>query len=286
MSKNKFDKIYIEVTNICNLNCSFCHKTKRKQKYMEVKEFEEIIEKIKEHTDLVFLHVTGEPLLSPHLEEMLNICYKNNMKVNITTNGTLLKQKKEIIKKAKSLRQLNISLHSYTENKGMSNTYLKETIETVNEISEENDIYISYRLWNLEDISKNSDNKEILQELEKLYKMQNLIEKAKNNKSIELAKKIFLNQDIKFTWPDINGNKINCEGKCYGLRKQIAILVNGDIVPCCLDAEGEIILGNIHKENISEILNKKTAIEMKKGFEQGELTQDLCKTCGFIKKFN
>lgn len=284
MKNKKFDKIYIEITNRCNLNCNFCFNTKREKRDMTTEEFKKIIKEVKDKTNLILLHVKGEPLLSPYLEEILEECEKNNMKVNITTNGTLSKEKKEILLKSKAIRQINISLHSYIENKGIKSNYLEEITEVVEEIVNKTNSCISYRLWNLECLKNNMENEIILMYLGEKYKKEGLLVLAREKKSIRLGEKIFLNQDIQFTWPDLHGKEINHVGTCYGLRKQIAILVNGDVVPCCLDGEGNIILGNIYENSLEEILNTKRAIEIRQNFEQNKLIEPLCRTCGFIEK--
>lgn len=279
--KKAFDKIYIEITNVCNLNCAFCPKSEKEKIYMSTENFQKTICKIKSYTDLIALHVKGEPLIHPHLKKLLQICDENKIKVNITTNGTYLMENIEILNNATYTRQINISLHSYKENTILNKDYINKVIEAANKLNK----YISFRLWNLEDLKQNDENTEILNILGKIYKVENIVERAKKEKFIELKKKVFLNQDMRFTWPDINGKKINNCGKCYGLRNQIAILANGDVVPCCLDGEGSIKLGNIYIQTLEEILSSEKVNNMIKGFEKGILVEDLCKTCGFIKKF-
>lgn len=169
-----FKKIYIEITNICNLKCKFCPETNRVKQFMSIENFEEIIKKIHNKTNLVCLHVKGEPLLHTKLEEILNILEKYNLKANITTNGTLLKDKVEIMKKSKVVRQINISLHSSTQNNAFNNQYFKEIFETVEQLK---DIIISYRLWNLQTIKENDVNDGIIKEISKYYELPNLKEK-------------------------------------------------------------------------------------------------------------
>jgi len=115
----KFKKIYVEITNICNLKCNFCPDTNREKRFMPVENFAIIVNKIKDYTGLIALHVKGEPLMHPELKAILDICDKNNLKVNITTNGTLLYKNKEILASSNALRQLNISVHSLSQNKSV-----------------------------------------------------------------------------------------------------------------------------------------------------------------------
>lgn len=286
MKKKRFSKIYVEITNMCNLNCSFCSKTKRHLKHMNISEFEEVCKKISKYTNLITLHVKGEPLLHPNFEEILNVCYKHFLQVNITTNGTLIDRTLDIILKSRAIRQINFSLHSAEQNGISEKEYIEKIFNATDEIHNKTGIIISYRLWNLENLEKNLVNLEILKMLGKHYKIENIVELAQKNNFLECDKNVFLNQDLEFEWPDIEGKKLSDFGKCYGLRNQIAILSNGDVVPCCLDSEGNILLGNIFKNSLEEILEFQKSKDIIKGFQSGRLVEDLCKKCGYIKKFN
>lgn len=289
MEKKRFQKIYIEILNTCNLKCSFCKESNRISKIMSEEDFEKVILKIKKFTNLIALHVKGEPLMHPELEDILKICEVNNILVNITTNGTLLLEKVDILAKSNSVRQINISLHSIRKSQNdfvkSEDSYLKDILEAVKILKQKNNPYISYRLWNMKNISENDENIKILKALEKEYDIKDLIEKAKENEFIELDSKVFLNQDIEFGWPDIEGKILREEGTCLGLRNQLAILSNGDVVPCCLDQNADIKLGNIFEKEIEEILESEKSKELIKGFEENKLVHKLCKTCGFIAKF-
>ena len=276
-----FKKIYIEITNICNLKCEFCPETCREKRSMSIQEFEKVIEKIQRYTNLVTLHVKGEPLLHKNLEEILQILDKYNLKTNITTNGTLIKEKLEIIKKSKAVRQINFSIHSITQNENLNNQYLQDIFESVEKLE---DKIISYRLWNMQSLQENDININIIKSLEDYYNIKNLKEELLTNNSIKLKENLFINQDIEFTWPDINKEKIIEKGRCLALKEQIAILVDGTVVPCCLDNNGDIPLGNIFEETIEAILKNPKSVVIKKNFENGIITCELCKTCGFLKR--
>lgn len=275
-----FKKIYIEITNICNLKCEFCPETKRNKKSMNVEDLEKIIEKTHNYTNLICLHVKGEPLLHNQLEEILNIIDKYNLKANITTNGTLLKQNLEILKKSKAVKQINISIHSITQNKKLDKKYLQEIFDSVEQLQ---NINISYRLWNLQDFEENDINDLIIEKIENYYNILELKQKLKENSFLKIRENLYINQDKEFKWPNINNKNIIEKGRCLALKEQIAILVDGTVVPCCLDNNGDIALGNILKENFEEILQKQKSLEIKRNFEDSIITCELCKTCGFLK---
>ena len=277
-------KIYIEITNSCNLNCSFCLNTQREKAFMSIENFEQIIKKVKEYTNLVCLHVKGEPLLHPQLEDILWIIDRHNLKTNITTNGTLLKKNLSIIKKSNAVRQINLSLHSCLENENTNvEEYLNNIYECVKEL-ENTDIIISYRLWNLKDISHNEKNEEVINFLAEKYELEDLKEQMILNEWIKLKDHIFINQDTMFTWPNLNSEIINESGRCLALKNQVAILVDGSVVPCCIDSEGKIVLGNIFENDLENILNSERALKIIDGFEKNIISEELCRRCGFLKR--
>lgn len=276
-----FKKVYIEITNICNLKCKFCPETNRKKEFMSLENFENVICKIHKYTNLVALHVKGEPLLHNQLEGILRILEKYSLKANITTNGTLISDKLQIIKASEAVRQINFSIHSITQNENLNKKYLQDIFESVEEL--ENTI-VSYRLWNIKSLKENDLNLGIIKVLEDYYNIQNLKDKLIKSNSIKLKENIYINQDIEFTWPDITKEKIIEKGRCLALKEQIAILVDGTVVPCCLDNNGTLALGNIFEETMEDILNKPKSITIKKNFQNNIITCDLCKTCGFLKR--
>ncbi len=289
MSKKRFNKIYLEITNICNLKCSFCPDGNRKKEFMKVENFKYVIEQIKDYTNLIALHVKGEPLMHPELEEILKICYDAKLQVNITTNATLMEKNLRVLLNSPAIRQINMSLHSVNKNENNDDynieNYINNILKVSREIIEKTNIIISYRLWNLEKLEKNDENFKILQKIGEHFGINNLIEIAKENKFVELEKNVFLNQDIEFVWPNIDGDIISENGKCWGLRNQVAILVNGDVVPCCLDQNGDIKLGNIFNKNFDEIINSEFSKTFIQSFENNKVIHNLCKRCGFRTRF-
>lgn len=287
----RFKKVYIETTNICNLSCNFCPKTKRKPMFMDVKAFTHIVKSIKPYTNHIYFYLMGEPFLNKNIEEFLRISNDENLKVNITTNGTLINEVKDILLKSKALRQLNISLHSFeanTENVDF-NKYIKDIINFIIEATETTDIICSLRLWNMDSEELKASNKlnnDIFSLLEEMLKLDiNLRETLSQKNGVKLKKNIYINMAEKFNWPNIDLKNEEQEIFCYGLRDQIGILVDGTVVPCCLDSEGNIPLGNIFKMPIDNIINSKRAQDIYDGFSRRCAVEDLCKRCGYAKRY-
>ncbi len=278
MSK-RFSKIYIEITNNCNLNCSFCSKDNLPKKEMHIDDFDTIIKKIKDYTDSIYLHVKGEPLLHSKLDDILSICDKYHMKVCITTNGTLLLKKKDILLKH-HIKQINISLHS--ENR--VNNYFETVFLSCDDLSSKTNII--YRIWTLPTLNLDKISTNIVDKINDHYHLSKEVqEKILHDKNIKIKDKIYLDKDYEFIWPEINDTKCNL-GTCLGTRSHIAILVDGTVVPCCLDSSGVIKLGNIFSDKMDDIINSELFKRINRGFQNNKIEADLCKSCTYRYRFN
>jgi len=288
----QFKKFYIEITNVCNLDCSFCPQTRRQPEFMSIETFRIILDQIKAHTDHIYFHVKGEPLLHPEIDKFLDLSYEKGFKVNLTTNGTLINKVKEKLIMKRALRQVNFSLHSFDGNEGLNNKeeYIGNILSFVKEARDKSEVLISLRLWNLEENNvvnmEKKRNNELLEVIEKEFNLPYKIqEKVIPGSGVKIADKIYINQDHEFQWPDLEEKEDDGIGFCYGLRNQIAILVDGTVVPCCLDGEGVINLGNILTTQFSKLIESERANNIVDGFSRREAVEELCRKCGYRKKF-
>ncbi len=249
---------------------------------MSVDEFQLIVNKIRPFTNYVYLHVLGEPLLHPHLDEILTIAETAGLFVNITTNGGLLERKSKILMNH-SIRQINISLHDAEENivPEKWKDYIQSALEFA--IKAAPSTYISFRLWNSSNKASSDFNTLCLNNIAKKFNFsEELIEEVITGIGLKLTEHIFLHLAPRFEWPDKSKTGTQTRKTCYALRNHIAILADGQVVPCCLDADANLILGNIFTEDLSDMLKRKRAKEMKYGFEQHKVVEPFCATCGFI----
>ncbi len=287
----RYKKIYVEITNVCNLKCDFCPMTKRAPQFMTEEAFEAIITKIKGLTNQIYLHVMGEPLLHPNLPTFLEICHTHGLKVNITTNGVLIQSVKDLLLTAPALKQVNFSLSSFEANKGSLalERYIKDITTFILEAQSKTQIVSSLRLWNLDGAltkGANTWNEQIMSYLEADLNLDfSIKEKCMSYRSGKLSNNVYVNIAHKFQWPDIELTEMTDRVFCYGLRDQFGILVDGTVVPCCLDSEGNIPLGNILETSIESIIDSDRAKKMVKGFTDRQVTEELCKKCGFARKF-
>jgi len=283
----KFKKIYIEITNRCNLSCSFCLRSERPKAFMPPEEFRAILGKIKDHTGHLALHVLGEPLLHPELGEILALCHAFDLKVNLTTNGTLLPQSQGLLLASPALRQVNISLHGLAElpDSPDQETALAGVFAFVREAMR-TPLFISLRLWNLSAEEGSGRNQRILNRITEFFALPKSPGSGLTpGHGLTLAPKVFLSQNARFTWPHDPSPDLGNKGTCRGLKDHVAILVDGAVVPCCLDAEADIPLGNIHSQSLAEIINSPRAAAIRAGFAQRRLTESLCRRCTFRQFF-
>jgi len=283
----KFKKLYIEITNICNLSCSFCYKSILKPKSLTKESFQHILNEVKPHADHIYLHVKGEPLLHPQINEFLDMAHEFNLKVNITTNGVLINKVKEEFLNKPAIRQINFSLHSFTENK--KENYLADILDFTHEALEKTNMIIALRLWNFnkEDESTNGKNKMILNAIEtQFYGDNKLEENLVTGKGLKIREHLYLNTDFEFEWPDLKSTYHNEKGFCYALREQIAILADGTVVPCCLDGEGITKLGNIFEQSFIDIIKNERSRAIYDGFTNHRAVEALCMKCRYKERFD
>lgn len=260
----RFKKIYVEITSKCNLNCCFC-KPWNDRGEMSVDNFKKLAKEVKNYSDYIYLHVKGEPLLHSQLNDILDICQKNNLKVVITTNSSLLTKKENILNEI--VHQINVSLHS-------------ECIKDLNALAETCDrlsdnMYINYRIW----ISNNGVyDEEVMNFLKNRYHFDEMPENCK------LAKNIYLSLDEEFRWPTLEDEE-ETDSYCLGTINQIGILADGTVVPCCLDGNGDASFGNVFDKSLAEILESEEFIKTNQSFKNNKAYLDLCKKCRFKDRF-
>ncbi len=288
-----FDRIYIEISNICNLQCNFCPEVLRPKKMMSIENFENILTKIKPYTKAVTLHVMGEPLAHPNFSSFITILEKVQIPLILTTNGTLLNRHEELLIKSSVIKQINFSLHSFFNNfpnKDIT-SYLKSIVHFSQSFTSTHpESFINYRLWNLQEQESHLElqNEKILSQLANYFSLGAIppLVDVKKQKSFRLERHIKLHFDTEFEWPQLNSNSPSTHGFCYGLKNQLAILTEGTVVPCCLDKEAVINLGSIFDSDLNSLLMSDRAQNIINGFKKGVATEPLCLKCQFKTRFN
>lgn len=275
----RFRKVYIEISNLCNLKCSFCPGTRRPGRRMTQVEFSHILPKLRPYTDFLYFHLMGEPLCHPQLSEFLEMAETSGFKVILTTNGTLLKKQQALMLSAPALHKVNVSLHAFEANDLAVpfKDYLEDCLSLGRAAGGRK--IVVYRLWN----GGGADelNTQILQRMQEIFPAPWVQERQ----GIRIAPKTFLEHGDKFDWPELSAPEDNAPLFCYGLRDQLGVLCDGTVVPCCLDHEGDIALGNLFTEELDAILATPRAQAIYHGFSGREAVEPLCRRCGYARRF-
>ncbi|MDE7261899.1 MAG: radical SAM protein [Oscillospiraceae bacterium] len=275
-------RAYVEITNVCNLRCSFCPGTEREKRFLPPEEFRVLAEKLRPHVPYLYLHVMGEPLLHPRLAELLQIAAELGLRVCVTTNGTLLAEKTPVLLSAPALYKLSVSLHSAEGNGAEDLTDYLASVWACAVSAAQAGVICALRLWNIGGADER--NGEILSFLEARLGVPPLSLPQPRAGSWRLGERLYLEQAERFDWPSLNAPETDTRF-CLGLRDQIAVLADGTVVPCCLDHEGDIPLGNLLKQDLEDILRSPRARAVYEGFSQGKPAEPLCRRCGFARRF-
>ena len=275
----KYSRVYVEITNICNRACSFCPGTKREKRRMTQAEFSLILDNLKGITEYVYLHVMGEPLTHPELISLIDLAAAKGFKCAITSNGTLLgKRGAELLDSG--LYKINISIHSFES--GSTEEYL-DYVNTCFDFADkasERGILTVLRLWNRGyDEGRNLDTLAILREK---FKGE---EWREGPSGARIRHRLHLEYGDRFEWPDVECDDLGDAVFCHGLGDHFGILVDGRIIPCCLDREGAIELGNAYHDDIGEVLSSERAEAIREGFKCKRATEELCRKCGYARRF-
>lgn len=271
-------RVYVEISNICNMRCSFCHGHSRQKRRMTEAEFARILDMLQGHTNYIYYHLMGEPLLHPLLPRFLELAEQAGFRSVITTNGTLCRERGQALLGA-PLHKLSISLHSFEEADEEAFVQYLQEVSDFAELAAGRGIITVLRLWNRGfDAGRN--------DLALSFLRGRLPgDWAENTRGYRIREKLFLEWGERFQWPDKDAPVLGEQVRCHGLTDHVGILADGTVVPCCLDGDGVIALGNIFEEDLGAILASPRARAMAEGFRRRFAAEDLCRRCGYARKF-
>ena len=286
----KFYRVYVELTNICGLKCSFCPPKTLPTQSMSLPFFEHVLNELKPYTKEIAYHMGGDSLTLSNLSAYLDLTSEKHFKVMLTTSGYYLSKHDPKILLHPAIKQINLSLNSYNKNSMPLSfeAYMEPIIKLCKLKLEHNrDLFINLRLWNMdEEQSEKTFNEKLFSYLEKAFQITLDTQKidAEKPKSIRLAEKILLHFDNYFEWPSLS-SKQHSDGTCLGLSSHFGILADGTVVPCCLDKDGIMSLGNLHEKSLQEILGTPRTQGIIDGFKHHRAIEELCQKCNYKQRF-
>ena len=282
-----YSRVYVEITNLCNRNCSFCPGTVRDGRQMTLEEFRTVAEKLVGVTQYLYYHLMGEPLTHPELPDMIRSASELGFRSAITTNGTLLPDRGNALIAA-GVYKVNISVHSFEDGDAAvaHGKYLDGILDFADEASK-NGVLTVLRLWNLDGFGQalGGNNPRTLDYLRARFPDDEVTPWIFSSRGARLRDKLHLEYGDRFEWPDRSAEDRGSGVFCYGLKDHFAILCDGSVIPCCLDREGVITLGNIFESTAESILSSPRATAMRKGFTRRRATEELCRRCGYARRF-
>ena len=282
----------MEITNICNLKCTFCPPKTLPNLSMSLDEFEEINIQASKYTKELAYHVVGDPLVLSNLSSFLDISLKHKLKVNITTTANKLNDKYFETLNHETLKQVNFSINSFNANshKKTLDEYLNPIFDYIlYAIKNHQNHFINLRIWNLDESkSAREFNSHVFKKANDLFGSSIDIDDIYKNrpKNIRIAPKVFFNFDEYFDWPSLDNEFVSNTGFCYGLDSHFSILSSGVVTPCCLDKDGIINLGNVKDEGLDVILNSPRVKKIQKDFRANIVNEELCQKCSYRTRFD
>lgn len=271
IEEKMIDRCYIEITNTCNLDCHFCPKHQRKRRQLSAEEFDLLTDKVRGKVCFLYFHLMGEPLLHPLLPQFITMAREKGFKTVLTTNGTLLHRAMNLLDTLP--HKVQLSLHSHESNaRGELSSYMEEVMNFATQAAAKGTCVV-LRLWNQGGMDK--ENEQVMDYIAE-YVPRPWKERPDG---FRLCDNLYLEFDRKFEWPSANASSAKREVFCKALLKQIGVLSDGSLVPCCLDHNGDVVLGNLFHQSLEEILSSPRAQAMIEGFQHHTATEALCQNC-------
>jgi radical SAM protein with 4Fe4S-binding SPASM domain len=284
----RFRKTYVEITNVCDLACDFCRPTSRPPRFMDRQLFADILAQMRDIAGLLHFHVMGEPLLHPEVGVFLDLCHESGHRVNLITNGRCLPRLREVFAHKPALRQVSVSAHSLvgTAAAPALDAHFGDIADIVRAAGPSAPA-LSLRMWTMVPGIVDERYAGILRAIEEAFEVRtSLADALRKARSVQIAPFVYINCASRFEWPDLDSTECGAQGHCLGLRDQCAILSDGTVVPCCLDRNGTIALGNVRERPVTEILAGDRACAIREGFARGEVVEELCRKCSYRLRFS
>ena len=282
LQNGAFKKAYFEITNVCNAACTFCPGNNREPHFVTDDEFDIVLSKLHNRAEYLYFHLMGEPLLHPNINDFACRAKDRGFKVMITTNGIFSREIGIPLVKTGAVTKISISLHSHEANKlGISLSDYLDGCFDLADASAKSSTVCALRLWNLG--TECAQNEVILNAIRSRFGT----DWKEVRSGYKVSEYIFLEYGERFEWPDPNDAEDTEYDVtfCHALRNQIGIHSNGTVVPCCLDADGHINLGNIYESDLDDILLSERAKALYDGFSSHRAVEKLCQSCGYASRF-
>lgn len=289
-------KIYIELSDICHLACSFCPAPKGVRGVMSLEAFAHALDSALMLTKRIALHILGDPCALPNLANYLTLAHSKGAEIELVTSGAFFHKHRPQTLLSPPVYQLSISLEAGIDN-AIAN-YATKLAPLLAYHLQHPSCFLNLRVQDSSLYQNPQALCTLLRQIlpESIFTpthhthhqkfchalSRNDIYTLFDEKGrIRLWSKAFLIIKPHFTWAGF-ATMPQKHKSCHALKEQIGILSDGTIVPCCMDTQGAINLGNITTTSLQEALHSPRAVAMKNGFKTQRAVESLCQHCGFV----
>lgn len=139
--------VYVELTENCNFNCKFCSVNEKSKKYISINLIKKVLNELKKNNIYDVYYTGGEPMLHPNFKEIVEYTFKLGFRQTILTNGSLVKENKDILDKVMCVC---VSLHGGEKIHNMltqSNSYA-DLISNIKLVKKLTNVKINYTVTN------------------------------------------------------------------------------------------------------------------------------------------
>lgn len=284
--------ITIEPTNMCNLKCSVCETGAgllgREKGCMTLERFKVIIDKIALHVNTLMFYFMGEPFLNRHAYDMIRYAKKKGIPfVDTCTNGDIVNpaelvscgidricfQIGGITQETHQVYRINSNLERVLDN-------IKETLRLRREHGSDMQVESGFILM------KHNEHEVSLY---KKYMFDLGVDRAlivdPCVRSVEQGHEMLPNDKRHWIYDPsafIKGvlrPKNSPNNICPWVYYSMVILVSGDIVPCCRDATGKFVMGNILQQNLEDIWNGEKYLNFRECINKNQKSLEICRLC-------
>lgn len=317
MNKNakiKLREAFLEITSRCNFRCRFCvHPQMRRPKMdMDANDAKRLIGQIAESfaIDHLSLHLYGEPLLHDRVNELARYATQNRLNVNLTTNGAMLTKTKLKAFLDDNVWRIVLSIQHDEKDFGTRRAGKRWTAQSYfGHIAKLVQFFIDYKSRHadcptrleihylltgdikpgVQLIENDADVAKVLnwwgKRLPDHFKPEsnpNPIEDQESGYRIQFGRDAYIRFKPAISFGNAVGEAApdQCDnGYCFFPDSVLCILSDGNLVPCCIDFEGEMKMGNALESDIVTVWNGSRAREIRAAFERGEAPTDRCRQC-------
>lgn len=269
--------IRIETTNLCNLKCRMCPQSVKTpgvaRGCMRFELFQSIVTQIaafpENRESLFYLHICGEPLLHKDLVRFVRFAAESGLRPILTTNATLLTRDKALQLIQAGLSRIEFSFEgldaaTYESIRiGAHFEGVSKNIRTFLELNRDagSPIHTELVIVDLPDLDP--------------QRVKDFADRMRSDFDT-------VNISGYFDWlgrVDTAGFEREEYVGCSSVDSDLNVLWDGRVVPCCLDVDGAMVIGDFTKQSYLEVLSSLRRHALRERLEAGRLDNLPCNHC-------